>query len=70
MNGSSTGWLPIQVRRIKTVARNQNSVCDAGRNVLAWLFEVWRMGTRKRIKIEAKRAITPPNFLGMDRRIA
>ena len=70
MNGSSTGWLPIQVRITKVVVRSQKNVCEAGRNVLAWFLELWRRGTRNKIRIEARRAITPPSFLGIDRSIA
>lgn len=33
-------------------------------------FDVWRKGTRIRTRIEASRARTPPNLLGIDRRMA
>lgn len=33
-------------------------------------FEVWRIGTTIRTRIEERRARTPPSLLGMDRRIA
>lgn len=52
------------------VARSQNKVWEIGRKVLAWFIEVWVKGIINRIKIEAIRAITPPNFLGIDRRMA
>lgn len=70
MNGSSTGCLPIHVRNRKMVVRHQKSLCETGRKVLAWLFDVWRIGTMNKMRIDANKAITPPNFLGMDRRIA
>lgn len=40
INGSSTGWLPIQVNIMNILVRSQNSLCDIGRKVLAWLLEV------------------------------
>jgi len=58
------------VRIINTVARSQNSVCDAGRKVVACFLEVWSSGTKNRTRMEASRATTPPSFLGIDRRIA
>lgn len=70
IKGSSTGCLPIQVKTIKTEIKVQKNDWDAGRNVLAWLLEVCRIGTRNSISIEAKRANTPPSLFGMDRRIA
>ena len=70
MNGSSTGCLPIQVKIINIVVRDQNNVWEAGRKVFACFLEVWRIGTRNRTRMEAKSAITPPSFLGIDRRIA
>lgn len=33
-------------------------------------LEVWRRGTNMRIKIENRRARTPPNLLGIERRMA
>lgn len=70
INGSSTGWLPIQVKTIKIVVRDQKSVCDAGRKVLAWFLEVCSRGTKNKTRIDANKAITPPNFFGIERRMA
>lgn len=41
-----------------------------GRNIRLRCLEVWRNGNRARIRIDKIRARTPPNLLGMDRRIA
>ena len=41
-----------------------------GRNIRLRCLEVWRNGSRARIRIDKIRARTPPNLLGMDRRIA
>lgn len=70
INGSSTGCLPIQVSIRNTVVRSQNRVCDAGRNVLACFLEVCSRGTKNKTSIDASRAITPPSFFGMERRMA
>ena len=50
--------------------RVQNRNCDSGRNVRLRCLEVCKKGTTIRIKIEARRARTPPSLLGIDRRIA
>lgn len=70
MNGGSTGHFPIQVRIRNLATMVQNSICEKGRKVLAFMLDVWRIGIRKSTRIEAARAITPPSLLGMDRRIA
>ena len=70
IKGSSTGCLPIHVRIINTEISIQKKDWEAGRKVLAWLLEVWRIGTINNTKIEASKAKTPPNFFGIERRIA
>jgi len=50
--------------------RTQNRSCVRGRKVRLRWFDVWRIGTTMSTKIEAKRASTPPNLLGMERRMA
>lgn len=41
-----------------------------GRNVMLRCFDVCSAGINARIKMERTRASTPPNLLGIDRRIA
>lgn len=41
-----------------------------GRKASPRCFEVWRSGMRAKIIIDRIRAKTPPNLLGMERRIA
>lgn len=70
MNGCSTGWPPIHVRIIVFVTSSQKRICVIGRKVRLRCLEVWRIGTRRRIRIEKTRARTPPSLLGMERKIA
>lgn len=53
-----------------SAARVQKRSCVIGRKVSARCLDVWRTGTTKSTKMEAKRARTPPSLLGMDRRMA
>lgn len=41
-----------------------------GRNVMLRCFDVCSAGINARIKMERTKASTPPNLLGIDRRIA
>lgn len=50
--------------------RVQNRSWENGRKVSPRCLDVCRMGTNISTKIDASRARTPPNLLGMDRRIA
>lgn len=70
INGCSTGWPPIHVRMNRLATRIQYRIWVIGRNVRLRCFEVWRNGRRARIRIDRTRATTPPNLLGMDRRMA
>ena len=70
MNGCSTGMPPIQVRIITSAMRTQKRNCVAGRNVRLRCFDVWRIGTSMRTRIEARSARTPPSLLGIERRMA
>lgn len=70
MKGCSTGIPPIQVRIITSATRSQKRNCVMGRKVKLRCFDVWRIGTSIRMRIEASRARTPPSLLGIDRRIA
>ena len=58
----------MRIRRFAT--RVQNRSWDRGRNVIARCLDMWRRGTKNRIRTEAARARTPPSLLGIDRRIA
>lgn len=70
MYGCSTGMPPIHVRMATSAMRVQKRSCESGRNVRLRCFDVCKKGTTIRIKIEARRARTPPSLLGIDRRIA
>lgn len=69
-NGCVTGIPPIQVRMRTSAIRVQNRNCVSGRKVRLRCLDVCRNGTSIRIRIEARRAKTPPSLLGMDRKIA
>lgn len=68
--GYSTGCLPIHVSIKKVATRVQNAACDRGRKDLDSFFDVFSMGIRKSTSIAATSAMTPPNFLGIERSIA
>lgn len=70
MYGCSTGIPPIHVRIKTSVTRSQNRNWVSGRKAIPRCLEVWRRGTTIRIRIEKRRARTPPSLLGIDRRIA
>ena len=69
MYGSSTGLMPIQDKISHELIIEKKESCIGGQNEADRLFN-WNIGGKKRIKIADKRAITPPNLLGIDRRIA
>jgi len=68
-NGYSTGFAPIHVNTIKydTIVQNINLKNGLYFDVLILNFLNGRIII---IKIDRRRAITPPNLLGIDRRIA
>lgn len=68
--GCSTGCPPIHVRVSKSTTKSQNRHWLIGRNVIPRCFEVCSSGTIVRTRIDRIRANTPPNLLGIDRRIA
>lgn len=70
INGCSTGMPPIHVKIATSATRTQNRICVRGRNVSPRCFEVCKMGTSIRIRIEERRANTPPSLFGIDRKIA
>lgn len=70
MKGCSTGWLPIHVRMNRLAASVQNRSWDIGRKVMARCLDLCSRGLKNKISTEAARARTPPNLLGIERRIA
>lgn len=70
MKGCSTGIPPIQVRIATSAIRVQNRSWVNGRNVKLRCFDVCRKGTAMSTKMDASNASTPPNLLGIDRRMA
>jgi len=65
--GGSTGLAPIHVRTRKILTNVQNFNFDEGLNLFVFIFISGRI---MKIKIDASKAITPPSFDGIDRRIA
>lgn len=61
---------PIQVKISMSATRVQKRSCVIGRKVSPRCTDVWRMGTTRSTRMEARRARTPPSLLGMDRRMA
>ena len=70
INGSSTGRPPIHVKIAHEAIKVQNRNCLIGQNAIPRLLLLDVRGSKNRIRSAANRAITPPNLLGIDRRIA
>lgn len=70
MNGFSTGCPPIHVSTNRLAIRDQNRICVSGRNWVVRCFDVCRAGIRNNTRMDIRRASTPPNLFGIDRRIA
>lgn len=70
MKGWFTGWLPIQVRVIKVVVRSHSMSWLSGRNVMLCCLDLCNMGIAIRMRMDRRRASTPPSLLGTDRKIA
>jgi hypothetical protein len=68
--GSSTGRAPIQVNKDAITINLQNKNLLIGYIFDALKLKMFVKGTIIKIKIERTRATTPPNLLGIDRRIA
>lgn len=70
MKGGSMGMAPIIVRKIKFMDHNIN----INLKIILWEYKCFIdlgiKGTNIKIRIEEKRANTPPNLLGIDRKIA
>lgn len=62
--------LPIQVKTTTSVKRAHKKSWAKGRNVAVCCLAVCSRGTSIKIRTEARRAITPPSLLGIERRIA
>ena len=70
MKGSSTGCPPIHVSKKATEINDQNIILFKGYEKLARNFDKALKGNTIKIRMEATNAITPPNLLGIDRRMA
>lgn len=70
MKGGSTGCIPIQVKIRTDVTKIQNVSLVKGMNARDDIFNFWVKGKINKIIIDMIKAITPPNLLGIDRRIA
>lgn len=70
IKGCSTGMPPIQVKIRTSAIRVQKRNWVIGRNVSPRCFDVCSRGTTIRMRMEARRARTPPSLLGIERRIA
>jgi hypothetical protein len=69
-NGSSTGRAPIHVRIITTLMKNQNKIFEAGCGAIVRNIPFCENGRMARIKIDIRRATTPPSLFGIERKIA
>ena len=70
IKGYSTGCPPIHVSDSRSATKIQNRHWLNGRNIMLRCLDVWRRGIRIKTRIDEIRARTPPNLLGIDRRIA
>ena len=66
--GSSTGFIPSHVKNRKETTKLQNLKYFRS-SLLYWVF-VGFTKRIKRIRIDLSKATTPPNLLGMERKIA
>ena len=71
LNGSSAGQLPSQVRRIKLEIKDQKTIREIGEKLKPLKRSLDLINVNKnRKRTEKRRAKTPPNLLGIERRIA
>ena len=68
-SGGSTGFAPIHVRSVAVAASVQNFTFLVGSVFDVCFFFLFVIGT-SRIRIDMTRAMTPPSFDGIERRIA
>lgn len=65
IKGSSTGFDPIHVRRMKLAINSQYSILPIGLKVNPLTLLVWMAGKIARMIMLSTNAITPPNLLGI-----
>jgi len=70
IKGSSTGRAPIQVNIITMLKKLQNMIWFIKKFLFLLILVNSDSGRITKIAIDAIRQITPPNLLGIDRRIA
>lgn len=70
MYGSSTGRAPIQVNKITIFTYTQNIILFIIKKWYPLIKDFWVSGKINKIAIDKTREITPPNLLGIERRIA
>lgn len=70
INGCSTGIPPIHVKITTSATRVQNRSWEMGRKVRPCCLDVCNRGTTISTRMERRRAKTPPNLFGIDRRMA
>ena len=68
MYGDSTGFIPSQVKKMKTI-RNGQKLRWMGLVLFNWLSGLIKISGIS-IRIDITKAITPPNLLGTERKIA
>lgn len=68
--GSSIGHLPSQVNIKKTLTRHQNKNCERNLNGVGKDRLMEATGKTYRASTDNPRAITPPSFDGIDRKMA
>lgn len=69
-NGSSTGRAPSHVRISHTLICHQKKTLFPGYSLIPRNLLLYSRGQIYRIKIDKAKAATPPNLLGIDRKIA
>lgn len=71
MNGDSAAQAPSQVKRPKLAIKDQNTKRATGEKFIPLkIRDVEEIVNRNSTSTAAKRAITPPNLLGIERKIA
>lgn len=68
--GCSTGFLPIHVKIKNIIINIQNNNWFNGKNIFDLILLYIVNGIIIKIKIDINNAITPPNLLGIERKIA
>lgn len=69
-NGASTGFLPIHIKIQNLITINQKVVLANKLKLLLRIKGFKVNGKKYKIAIDMIRAKTPPNLLGIDRKIA